>query len=468
MTSGGPTVIFAGPTIESAAIIDRLGRDAIVLGPARQGDVMRASRLGARVIAIIDGYFQSVPAVWHKEILWAMVNGAHVLGAASMGALRAAELHTFGMVGVGEIFAWFRDGVLIRDDEVAVAHAPAAHGYRNLSEAMVNIRATVRAARTAGVLAEEEAATVLSAAAQRFYPDRHWPGLLDAVEAAHGRTTCGRLSDYLGGGGRVDQKRADAEALVSAIAGGAERWSCPPAPGYTLAHTIWFDHLHASSGQFAASGEPTPAPRSTRNDIEDELRLRRHYRPALRASLVRSLATDEARRRRVEVEPEEIARYANAVCADLGLTDQASFDAWLDANGLDLAAFNALMERELRRNVVLAELSLPAQQELPDALRLAGLWPAVAARAARKVELLEEAGLADPSLADTGLNSVEELVTWWLARIGKPGAAAGRDIATLARMADFADRGSFVQALLREHCAERLGLGPLDDEGNWW
>ena len=114
-------VVFAGPTLPAADIHAAL--DGIPHGvrpPVAQGDVTRAVLDGAAVIGIIDGFFDRVPAVWHKEILWAMSSGVHVYGAASMGALRAAELHQFGMVGVGAVFAGFRDGVLTGDDEVAV------------------------------------------------------------------------------------------------------------------------------------------------------------------------------------------------------------------------------------------------------------------------------------------------------------------------------------------------------------
>ena len=52
------------------------------------------------------------PTVWHKEILWAMAQGIHVFGGASIGALRAAELDVFGMKGIGRIYEDFRDGVL--------------------------------------------------------------------------------------------------------------------------------------------------------------------------------------------------------------------------------------------------------------------------------------------------------------------------------------------------------------------
>ena len=79
-------------------------------------------------------------------MLWALTQGIHVYGAASMGALRAAELAAFGMVGVGKIFEAYRDGVIEDDDEVAVLHGPAEMGYLQVTEAMVNIRATLNRA----------------------------------------------------------------------------------------------------------------------------------------------------------------------------------------------------------------------------------------------------------------------------------------------------------------------------------
>ena len=66
--------------------------------------------------------------------------GVHVFGASSMGALRAAELHPFGMVGVGRVFEGYRAGVYEDDDEVAVVHASEEAGFAPLSEAMVNVR----------------------------------------------------------------------------------------------------------------------------------------------------------------------------------------------------------------------------------------------------------------------------------------------------------------------------------------
>src|SRR5713226_10363052 len=134
-------VIFTGPTL--SAVDARMVLAADYRPPAAEGDVYRAARGRPQVIGIIDGYFERVPAVWHKEILWAMSQGIHVFGSASMGALRAAELADFGMEGVGAIFEMYRDGILEDDDEVAVAHGTDEFRFRAGSEAMVDIRCTL-------------------------------------------------------------------------------------------------------------------------------------------------------------------------------------------------------------------------------------------------------------------------------------------------------------------------------------
>ena len=117
------TYVFLGPTLAKSDA--RAELDVVYLPPVSAGDVYRLWRHGPRVIGIVDGYFERVPAVWHKEIMWIMERGVHVFGGASMGALRAAELATFGMRGVGWVYQAFRDGTLDRDDEVAVKHGAA-------------------------------------------------------------------------------------------------------------------------------------------------------------------------------------------------------------------------------------------------------------------------------------------------------------------------------------------------------
>ena len=215
--------IFAGPTLREA---DR-GRlpDALWLPPAKQGDVYRAvTLLQPRCIAIVDGYFQWVPAVWHKEILWAIRCGVHVFGAASMGALRAAELAAYGMHGVGRICAAYRSGVLPPfeepfedDDEVAVVHGPEQSGYLAASEAMVNIRMTLAVAAGAGVIEPQTLFALAALAKGLHFPQRSYDRVLREARARGVATAQLDALEAFLPHGRVDQKRADAIELIDAL-----------------------------------------------------------------------------------------------------------------------------------------------------------------------------------------------------------------------------------------------------------
>jgi hypothetical protein len=200
------------------------------------------------VIGVIDGYFEVVPTVWHKEILWAMAQGIHVFGAASIGALRAAELDVFGMRGIGQIYEAFRDGVLEDDDEVAVLHGPEELGYPSLTEAMVNIRATFAEGVRRGVLAPEMEARLTEIAKGLFYKQRTYGAVLEA--AAISGCPAAPLRDLAAWlpSERVDQKRRDAEALLDAI---RAHLAAPPPPlwvSYTLAETVAWEAARRRAG----------------------------------------------------------------------------------------------------------------------------------------------------------------------------------------------------------------------------
>ena len=175
------TLVFVGPTLSAQEVSARLP-GATVMPPVAVGEILalvRRRRIGR--IAIIDGYFERMAAVWHKEILIALERGIAVWGAASMGALRAAELARFGMRGVGTIYRGFASGTLIADDEVAVAHLPAEYGYRAISEALVNLRDGIA---RAPMLGARTRAALVELARRRFYRERSWQALIDDARAA--------------------------------------------------------------------------------------------------------------------------------------------------------------------------------------------------------------------------------------------------------------------------------------------
>ena len=208
--------VFLGPTLSVDEARSRL--PAVYLPPAAQGDVYRAANERPFAIGIVDGYFERVPAVWHKEILWAMAQGGHVFGASSMGALRAAELAPFGMVGVGKVFEAFASGQLEDDDEVAVAHADASTGYRLTSDAMVNVRATLDAAERAGAVKAPLRVELESLAKGLFYPERSFGRVLAlATERGVPMREVDAVRAFVASH-RVDQKREDALALLDTLA----------------------------------------------------------------------------------------------------------------------------------------------------------------------------------------------------------------------------------------------------------
>jgi hypothetical protein len=233
-------VVFAGPSLDRA---DSAVPGLTYLPPAAEGDIYRAARQGPRAIALIDGYFEAQPAVWHKEILWAMSEGIHVFGAASMGALRASELWSFGMVGAGVIYRAYRRGVLIDDAEVAVLHGPAELGYPSVTEALVNVRANLSRARARGVLSTEVRRLVLRSAASVYYKDRSWERILQAaISNGMAAEEAARLKDWLKKDS-VDFKRRDAGSLIRLVKTREQTFDQPLRVSYAFEDTTFWRDL---------------------------------------------------------------------------------------------------------------------------------------------------------------------------------------------------------------------------------
>lgn len=298
--------VFAGPTLRPGDAATLAG--AHWLPPAKHGDVYRAvTLLRPRAIGIVDGYFQWTPSVWHKEILWALDQGVHVFGAASMGALRAAELAPFGMVGVGRVFEAYRDGVLAGwdepfedDDEVAVVHGPPETGYVAVSEAMVNIRCTLAAAEQAGLIDVAMRAQLAALAKGLFFPERSYEQVFAAARAAGlAETPLAALQAWLGAR-RVDQKRADALAMLESMRDFLADDPAPARACFSFEYTTLWDRA-------VAALQPTSAHSPEEEAALEELRLDAVRFRELRDQVLRAmLATPEAE----VAEPEAAERRA--------------------------------------------------------------------------------------------------------------------------------------------------------------
>lgn len=206
-------VVYAGPTI-SADEVRGVVPHARVRPPVARGDLLSETWSPDDTAVIIDGYYREKLAVGHKEILWLIDEGVHVVGAASMGALRAAELSPYGMSGAGTVFDMYATGEVDGDDEVAVLHGPADLGYPAGTVALVNLRYGCReGARTGRIPAEAGERIVRTAKAMPF-AHRTWHELDAAVDS--GDRACLATLRQMIGTGEWDVKRLDALAALRA------------------------------------------------------------------------------------------------------------------------------------------------------------------------------------------------------------------------------------------------------------
>jgi len=202
-------IVFLGPSLDLESAEKIL--TAEYRPPAKRGDLIAAARDGAAIIGLIDGVFHQESAVAHREILAALKGGIRVIGSSSMGALRAAEMDTLGMVGIGEIYRMYKSGELESDDEVALVFDPVSG--MSLSEPLINIRFTLTRACEAGIIDATAHDILLTSARSLFYPKRTYRAMVSCSGDAVDLKTRERFLAWVDTNA-CDQKRNDAiEAL---------------------------------------------------------------------------------------------------------------------------------------------------------------------------------------------------------------------------------------------------------------
>jgi hypothetical protein len=205
-------IVFLGPSLESSEAEKILSAE--YRPPAKRGDLLAAAGKGATIIGLIDGVFHQESAVAHREILAAIQHGVKVIGASSMGALRAAEMDTLGMVGIGEIYRMYKSGELESDDEVALVFDPES-GIA-LSEPLINIRFTLKRAKSEGIIDATVHDALLDSARSLFYPKRTYGAIVSAAGDALDEKVGERFLSWVITGA-CDQKREDARAALEYI-----------------------------------------------------------------------------------------------------------------------------------------------------------------------------------------------------------------------------------------------------------
>jgi hypothetical protein len=481
-------VVFLGPSLS----IDQARRTlaARYLGPARCGDVLRARRLSPRAIAIVDGVFASTAAIWHKEILLALEDGISVFGASSMGALRAAELVPFGMVGIGRIFEAYRDGLYTDDDEVALLHGPADSAYRGISEAMVNIRSTVAHAVSSGVIRPESGERVVRCAKDTFYQGRSLGAAIEAAWRgdAHAEEAI-RFRRFIENGGYVNQKRLDALELLAYIRDSTTQPTVVPPVHRTS--VILKLHYETACRPFDAPDIDLPPDEHV---VIEARALGRIYPPLCRLAqlmaqvhaLADGLPTTEAGQ---PVNPFNPINGGASSGADFALGSSAKTRRWATAGDLDVVARQRFEERLGRIRLVVddyarrhgrRESGRSQRRDMLDMTRLgdayrrlrrarrpgveigvyrriATLWAILDEQLERaRVDLPTTQFLSDEFRRKRGLERRADTLAWWRAN--------DLDLRGYERLVAMDARLALVSAGTHAHA---LGLRPLTDPTCW-
>jgi len=346
-----PVAVFLGPSLgleDARAILP-----ANYYPPVAHGDVYRLMTCGVRLIVIIDGVFHGSVPVWQREILAALENGITVVGASSMGALRAAELAPFGMIGRGTVYEWYRDGRIDGDDEVALLHTDASLGYRPLSVPLVTVRQALARACASGAVRAAEAEAALADLAARDFGSRTWD-----IAYAHAPG----LEPFLAAN-PVDVKADDARDVLAWCA--ASLAALPPLPRPSERRRIDRTHELPARGIVTPSGELRPLSEwiaragfdsATLQDIQRQITRRYFLLAALRsngraatpdavdawASTWEALHAPHGRAeflRAVAMTADELERELRdrATCASVDAADgDELIAAWIDEQGIDV------------------------------------------------------------------------------------------------------------------------------------
>lgn len=186
--------------------------EVIYKRPIKRGDLGHDMKENPDIIGIIDGVFHQNSSVGHKEILNVINNGVTVVGASSMGALRASELDSLGMKGIGYVYEQYTTGKVTSDDDVAVMLD--SETLEALSEPLINMDYVFTNAVSESIITPDQKDELIKIAKSTFYPKRNYSQTLSSSNLDD--KTKSNLINFIRIS--VDIKKEDAKELIKYIA----------------------------------------------------------------------------------------------------------------------------------------------------------------------------------------------------------------------------------------------------------
>lgn len=208
-------IVYTGlslPFSEAREILDSHDEvEVIYKRPIKRGDLGLDLKENPDIIAIIDGVFHQNSAVGHKEILNAINSGVKVFGASSMGALRASELDSLGMTGIGYCYNQYASGAIDSDDDVAVMLD--SESLEALSVPLISMNYVFENAVSENIITPDEKDELSQIAKSTFYPKRNYAQTLAKSSLDNDKKS--ELIDFIRES--EDIKKQDAKELLNYI-----------------------------------------------------------------------------------------------------------------------------------------------------------------------------------------------------------------------------------------------------------
>lgn len=352
-------LIYVGPSV-SPEQARKIVPDAIIREPAQQSDIISdICELEPSHLLLIDGSFMQNLSVWIKELVYALLYPSlegRVYGAASMGALRAADLSPWGMIGYGRIFSWYDEGITADDSEVSVAYSVLPSGaYRSVTVPLTDIRATLEDRKELPGTKED-----LWLAAKQI----HWTLRDEGSLSKAWKISVDALRKLL-----VRQKKADALGLLKNFRHLRSKSDIQPLNAKNL-NPLFF-------AQFERDRR-FPKTKIRQHEMVAHMALSNpEARSIFRDAETRSALLFLADTIGVGFTIEEYNETKGRFLAEKGLSTRESFDAWLAANHIREADIDRLMMEEtrlwkLRDSLRVSRMSQRSTQLVIDRLILEG------------------------------------------------------------------------------------------------
>jgi len=305
------------------------------------------------VIILFHGVVISDLAVWHSELLEALNLGVRIYGTGGLGAIRAVELASFGMIGIGEVFRQYNEGEIEEDDEVFFKYEIKGGKSIRLTEPVVNLRATFKPAISKNIISEKNYTDIITIAKEIYYEDRTLDTIFSLAEEKGLDESIIEKLRIIAIDHYVDQQKLDAIQtlkLVKQLKESDLDNELPPRNEYDL----FFDSLYDRDRKVKAKGTEIPL-----YGISNCLSLHHPEIEALNENVLnRQLASLLGDIMKIKPEQYDIKKEENRLRKKFGISDDEKFNEWLKESDFTKEDFFNLMEEKAKIRKVHAWFSL--------------------------------------------------------------------------------------------------------------